>query len=146
MKQIFFPVLISCMALLSCIKTDSGDPALLSLDGTWRMVIVRDNASGSASFKPSSIAGDVDITFASVNTTNGTFTGNTPTNNIWQNDYSTGANQSLTIPCLSMTKVAETAWGKEFVDNILSAQLYSFESGGLLNIRTTNKTLIFQKL
>jgi len=44
-----------------------------------------------------------------------------------------------------MTKVAETSWGILFVNNIRSSQEYSFEVGGLLNIKTTNKTLTFHK-
>ena len=45
----------------------------------------------------------------------------------------------------SMTKVAETLWGNEFVNNIRTSQEYSFEIGGRLNIITTSKTLTFQK-
>lgn len=146
MKEVFFIVAVISLALLSCTKPASPDEATASLEGTWRMMMVKKNASGLIITKTSSVSGEVEITFTPSGTTAGTFTGNTPTNDIWQNDYLTGANQSLTIPCLSMTKVAETAWGKEFVDNILSAQLYGFESVGLLNIRTTKKTLIFQKL
>ena len=146
MKQIFFLIAIIGLALLSCRKTGSLDPIPTSLDGKWRMIIVKENASGSTTTKPSSIQGDVDIIFTSTSTTNGTFIGNTPTNDIWQNDYSIGANQALTIPNLSMTKVMETSWGNEFVNNIRSSQEYSFEIGGRLNIKTTNKTLTFRKL
>lgn len=146
MKQIFFLIAIIGLTLVSCKKTDSVDPIPTSLDGKWRMIIVKENASGSTTTKPSSIQGDVDITFTSTSTTNGTFIGNTPTNDIWQNDYSIGANQSMTIPVLAMTKVMETSWGNEFVNNIRSSQEYSFEIGGRLNIKTTNKTLTFRKL
>jgi hypothetical protein len=145
MKQVFFIVSAISLALLSCTKPASPDQVMASLEGTWRMMMVKDNASSLIITKPSSVSGEVEIIFTPSGTA-GTFTGKTPTNDIWQNDYSTGANQSLTIPCLSMTKVAETTWGEEFVDNIRSAQLYNFESGGLLNIRTTNKTLTFKKL
>jgi len=109
------------------------------------MIIVKENISGSSTTKPSSILGDVDITFTSINPTNGTFIGNTPSNDIEPNDYSVGPNQSLTIPNLSMTKVGETPWGNEFVDNIRSSQQYTFENCIRLNIKTTNKTLTFQK-
>ena len=88
----------------------------------------------------------IEITFTSTGTTNGIFIGNTPTNDIWQNDYSTGANQTITIPVLSMTKVMESSWGNEFVSNIRSSQNYSFEISNRLAIKTTNKTLVFQKL
>jgi len=110
------------------------------------MIIVIENASGLATTKSSSIQGEVEIIFTYNSTTNGIFSGNTPTNEIMQNDYSTGANQSITIPVLSITKVMETSWGNEFVDNIRSSQNYSFDAGDKLAIKTTNKTLIFQKL
>jgi len=45
-----------------------------------------------------------------------------------------------------MTKVAETSWGDEFVQNITVAQSYSFETDGKLNIHTVSKTLTFRKL
>jgi hypothetical protein len=146
MKQIFFLFAIISLSLLSCKKTNSVDSTPASLDGKWRMIIVKENASGITTIKPSSIQGEVEISFTSTSMTNGTFIGNTPTNDIGQNDYSTGANQSISIPVLSMTKVMETSWGNEFVDNIRSSQNYSFETSSRLAIRTTNKTLLFQKL
>jgi hypothetical protein len=146
MKQILFFAAIIGLIQVSCKKADSHDPVPSSLDGAWRMIIVKENVSGSTTTKPSSIQGDVDITFISASSTSGTFTGKTPSNNIEQNDYSTGPNRSLTIQSLSMTNVAETSWGEEFVDNIIDATEYSFGSNGILNIKTTNKTLTFQKL
>lgn len=146
MKPIFSLIAIICLTLFSCKKADSTNPISTSLDGKWRMILVKDNTSGLTLTKPSSIQGDVDITFTSTNSTMGIFFGNTPTNDIWQNDYSIGANQAIAISVLSMTKVGETSWGKQFVDNILTSQNYSFESGDRLTIKTTNKTLTFRKL
>lgn len=146
MKQLLFLVATIGSTLFSCTKADSCDPMPAALDGKWRMIIVKENSSGLTTTKPSSIQGDVDITFTSTNPTNGFFTGNTPTNSIMQNDYSIGANQSLSIPNLNMTKVMETTWGAEFVNNIRNSQEYSFETGGRLTIKTINKTLTFKKL
>lgn len=146
MKQVIFPIAVICLTLFSCKKTDSVDSTIALLDGKWRMIIVKENVSGFTILKPSTIQGDVDITFTFTSSTNGTFAGNTPTNDIWQNNYSIGANQAITIPNLSMTKVGETSWGNEFVDNIRSSQEYSFQIGGQLNIKTTSKTLTFRKL
>lgn len=146
MKQLLFIISLIGLTQFSCTKSDSCDPTPTSLDGKWRMIIVKDNASGSTTTKPTSIQNDVDITFTSTNSTNGTFIGNTPTNDIWKNDYSIGANQTITIPVLAMTKVGETSWGILFVDNICSSLEYNFENCGKLNIKTTNKTLTFQKL
>ncbi len=109
------------------------------------MITVMDNQTGIVTTKPASIHGDVDITFAEVNDTSGKFYGNTPTNDISPSDYSTGPNQRLTIPFVDMTKVGETSWGNEFVDNIRSAQQYSFESDNKLVIKTADKTLSFKR-
>ena len=144
MKVVILLISIIGFTTFSCKKSDSIFPA--SLEGKWRMIIVKDNVSGLTTTKPSTIHGDVDITFASTSSANGTFTGNTPTNDIRPSDYSIGTNQSITIHNLGMTKVMETSWGNEFVANIRSAQKYDFEIGGRLNIRTTNKTLVFRKL
>ncbi len=146
MKRIFFFLAIIVATLFSCNKSDSVAPTPATLDGKWRMIIVKENASGLTTTKPSSTQGDVEIIFTSTTLTNGTFIGNTPTNDIWQNDYSVTDNQAMTIACLSMTKVMETPWGNEFVNNIRNTQEYGFEVGGRLNIKTTNKTLTFQKL
>ena len=146
MRRIFFLSGIIGVILVSCRSQNTPISIPTSLDGTWRMIMVKENASGLTTAKPSSINGDVEITFTAINTTQGIFFGKTPTNTIVQNDYTIGSNQSLTIPNLSMTKVAETSWGKEFVDNIRNSQAYSFEINGRLNIKTANKTLTFQKL
>ena len=141
MKQIFILIAVTGLIILSCKKNNQVDCVPKSLDGKWRMIIVRENISGLTITKPSSINGDVDITFTSSSLSNGTFAGNTPTNDIGQTDYSTGPNQTITIPGLNMTKVMETSWGEEFVGNIRNAERYSFEIDGILNIKTTNKTL-----
>lgn len=146
MKYVLFLVAAIGSTLFSCEKADSCDPVAASLDGKWRMIIVKENSSGLTITKPGSIQGDVDITFTSISPTNGVFTGNTPTNSIRQNDYSIGANQSLSIPSLNMTKMMETSWGDEFVQHIRGSQEYSFEPDGRLNIKTINKTLTFKKI
>ena len=144
-RTIFFLVVIVFTAL-SCKKVNSVNSVSGSLDGKWRMIAVKENTSGLMTTKPTSITGDVDITFSSNSSTGGILFGNTPTNIIDQNNYSTGANHSISIPVLSMTKVMETAWGAQFVDNIRTSRVYGFESGGNLNIKTLNKTLTFRKL
>ena len=96
--------------------------------------------------KPSTITGDVDLTFTPATTTTGSFKGNTPTNEIFPNPYTTGTNQSLSITSLNMTKIAETSWGDEFVQLIVYAQQYSFTPEGYLTITCSSKTLVFMKL
>jgi len=143
MKKLIFFICICGLTILSCNRRDSID--IPGLDGKWRMVLVKENATGLATTKHASIPGDVDITFTSMSNSSGFFFGNTPTNVIMDNAYSTNSNRSLAISVLSMTKSAETSWGSVFVDNIRSSQDYNFESDGKLAIRTTTKTLFFQK-
>jgi hypothetical protein len=145
MKRLFFSVAIASLVLFACKKPNSPGPGSGSLDGKWRMVLVKDNSTGLTTAKPVSVQGDVDITFTSISPANGSLAGNTPTNSIAQNNYSTGANQSLNIPALNMTKVTETSWGEEFVDNICKSQAYSFETDGKLSIKTLAKTLTFMR-
>lgn len=146
MEKIFFLIAIAALTQFSCSKKDVVCQTTSSLSGKWRMVAVKENTSGIIVTKPSSIQGNVDITFTATNTTEGTFFGVTPSNTISQNEYSTGTNQVLNIPVLGMTKVAETSWGKEFVNNIRNSREYDFENNGKLDIKTTDKTLIFQRL
>ena len=146
MKSFLLPVIFFCTTILSCQRQNSMTSSEESLDGKWKMIIVKDNLSGTALTKPSSVQGDVEITFTPVNASSGTFIGKTPTNDIWQNNFHIGANQALSIPVLSMTKVMETSWGNEFVSNICNSQTYSFDAHSMLHIKTTKKTLVFQKL
>ena len=151
MKRFLFPLFLAAVVLVSCEKSVADDAdvsqaaADISLSGTWKMILVKDNSTNASVTKPSNIEKDVLISFTPSNSLTGTFTGKTPTNSIDQNPYSISANLLISIPVLSMTKVAETAWGAEFVDNIRSAKYYGFEAGEKLCIWTTNKKLVFQK-
>ena len=147
MKKILFFVAVISMVQLACKKPAApGRPAATPLDGSWRMILVTDNASGITTTKPATIPNDVDITFTSVTPTNGTFTGVTPTNQIWENNYSTGTGGTITIPSLGMTKAWETEWGFLFVGHIRSSLAFTLPTSDILNIRATDKTLVFQKL
>ena len=146
MKQLFILCAIISMLTVSCKKPGSCDTGKTSLDGKWRMISVKENVSGVTIGKPASIQGEVDITFTITTTGGGIFFGSTPTNEIGQNDFAVSGNRAISIPALSMTKVMETSWGNEFVENITSAETYSFENTGNLYIKTVSKTLIFRKL
>jgi hypothetical protein len=147
MKPTLFSIAILALTFFSCSKKDINctGQASMSIEGKWRMITVKDNSSGWISSKPSSIPGDVDIIFTPRAAVNGIFSGKTPSNDIWENDYSTGNNNTLSIPVLSMTKVAETSWGREFVDHIIDSREFSFNNGDLL-IKTISRTLTFRKL
>lgn len=144
MKRYILLMSLIGLMLFSCKKTADAVPS--SINGTWQMIIVKENATNASITKPSSIQGEVIITFVPNSATTGTFTGKTPSNILGPNDYSIGPNQAISIPVLVMTKVAETSWGAQFVNNIRDAQQYNFETNGILNIRTTNKILSFKKL
>ncbi len=145
MKHSLFLIPVIGLMLFSC-KKDTSDLISPSLDGTWKMILVKDNATNTVMTKPASLYGDVIITFVSNNVSKGAFNGNTPTNELGPDTYSLGSNHTIFIPVLSMTKVAETSWGLQFVANIRDAHQYSLEPGDQLNIITSNKTLAFQKL
>jgi hypothetical protein len=144
MRQSSLFIAIILVSLSSCIKPAAKSP--VPIDGKWRMVTVADNFSGPTIIKPASITGDVDITFTSTTPTTGTFTGNTPTNQIFQNAYTIDDNQSLSIEALDMTKIAETLWGDAFVATIPGTHPYSFTVDGNLAINTGRKTLLFVRL
>jgi hypothetical protein len=145
MKLSAFLMALIGLTLFSCNKNISNTvPG--SIEGSWQMIVVADITTNTTLTKPLSIQKDVVITFVPNSSTTGTFTGKTPSNDIWQNDYSLGVGRTISIPVLSMTKVGETTWGAQFVDNIRNAQQYSFENAEKLNITTTNKILTFKKL
>jgi hypothetical protein len=148
MKRTLLSVVLFSLVLFSC--TPSADtpntPDATALAGTWRMVLVKNNANGQQSFKPTAEPRDVEISFAVAGSAGGSFSGKTPSNDIMPNSYSTGAGGSLSIQVLFMTKVAEGAWGSEFVDHIRGTQTYYFGSDGKLHIQTAARTLVFVKL
>lgn len=67
MKQILFFAIMISLAQFGCKKSGCLEPAPTSLNGKWRMIAVKDNASGLTTTKPVSIQNDVDITFTSIN-------------------------------------------------------------------------------
>lgn len=140
-------ILVAFMSLVlfSCSRDMDGlRPNNTSLEGNWRMVVVKDNSTGFLSAKPGAITGDVDLSFVTVNSIKGFFNGKTPTNTLYA-DYTLGEIDGISIPCVSATKVAETSWGLDFLHNITSADNYSFEEDGKLRIHTAKKTLFFEK-
>ena len=140
-------ILIALLAvtLFSCSRSMDGTSTISgSLEGTWRMVIVKDNATSLQYNKPGAITGDVEITIVVVNPGKGFINGKTPTNTLY-GDYTTEPIDKISIPCVAYTKVAETSWGLDFLQNINTADTYSFEEGGRLRIHTNKKTLIFKR-
>lgn len=146
MRQIYLLVCSAIIILSSCKRTDLVTDGPASLNGQWKMTAVKEIHSGTVLTKPVSVNGDVVLTFSATNNMSGIFFGVTPSNEIWQNSYYTGADQSLSMSALSMTKVMETAWGNEFVNNIRTAHHYYFDGDGVLNITTQQKILVFKKL
>ena len=145
MKLLMAFMLLALFTMNSCKKSDHCGSTPTSLAGTWKMVLVKDNTSGVETSKPSALNGDVIISFSPVNSTQGSMSGNSPSNQLGPNDYTLGPNQAISIPSLTMTKIAETSWGKQFVDNIRSADAYSFGACSRLVIKTASKDLHFEK-
>lgn len=144
MKRIL--VAVMALALFSCSR-DADDDLLTTtgdLEGNWRMVAVRDNTTGFTHVKPGAITGDVDVTFVAVNATNGFLNGRTPSNT-FGGDYRLGEIDVITIAALAYSKVAETSWGLDFLNNASKADTYAFEQSGRLRIHTEKKTLIFKR-
>lgn len=129
----------SCSRSMDKVTTPTG-----SLEGTWRMVAVKDNATSLQYDKPGAITGEVEITCVAVNAGKGFFNGKTPTNTLWA-DYTLEPIDKIVIPAVAATKVSETSWGLDFLYNITTADTYSFEEGGRLRIHTEKKTLIFKR-
>ena len=139
--------LLSMLGLLftSCTK-QMCDTESDKLEGTWKMIAVKDVSTNSVTTKPVSIQKDVIITFVSNGVTNGTFSGQTPTNDFGPNEYTLGwSENSLSMPVMTMTKVSENSWGILFVDHIREAQAYVFNQGNLY-IQTKFKVLTFKRL
>ena len=145
MKSSLLLMMFVSITFFSCRK-DEANIFCKSLDGTWKMIEVTDHSTNSGTTKPAALFGDVIITFVSTGNSGGVFNGITPTNDLGPNTYSISTSNTLFIPTLGMTKVAETSWGMLFVGNIRDAQQYKFASGNLLDIITINKTLRFQKI
>lgn len=145
MKHYFLLLGILTLTITSCKKSDSINSIEPNLAAAWRMVLVKDISTGSIMSKPSSINGEVDITFTFVTATSGTMKGKTPTN-ILTADYSISGNGAISIPAVSATKVMETSWGRQFLDNVTTSQNYFFDNYTRLNINTSKKILTFQKL
>ncbi len=146
MKLIAPCIAFLSLVLFSCSKEYSVESVPSTLQGTWRMIEVKDNSTALLITKPSDLQGDVEITFTATGNIAGTLVGHTPTNIISQSGYITGNNQMITIPSLNTTKIWETPWGGEFVTNICSAFAYHFDSNGNLVIMTVNRTLVFERV
>ena len=132
------------LALLSCSR-DADDLIQnnnATLEGGWRMVLVKDNASSFIYTKPGAITGDVDINFVAVTATKGFITGKTPSQEI-EAEYEMGSPGFIRIPVITYGKIAETSLGIDFLHSFISADTYSFEPDGKLRIHTGKKTLYF---
>ena len=122
------------------------------IDGTWYMWYVEDRSIGVVTPKPVA-SDDVLITFASTTDTTGVFYGKTPANQISPSPYFISPTRvdlhagGLQIPTLSITSATETTWGKLFIDNVLKANEYAFETDNHLYLFTQDSMLItFKRL
>lgn len=133
------------LLLISCSRDADLLPNPGTLEGSWRMVIVKDNFTGLSHTKPGAITGEVKITFVAVEPRNGFFNGKTPTNVFSGDEYTVGDSGKLTIPTIASTDAIETSWGLDFFQNITKSDNYSIEPDGKLRIYTGKKTLYFER-
>lgn len=103
MKQIVPFIAFISLALFSCSNEYSIEFVPTALQGTWRMIEVKDNNSGLIIIKPSDVQGDIEITFIATGSTSGVLYGHTSANDISQSAYATGLKQMLIIPYLYIT-------------------------------------------
>jgi predicted lipid carrier protein YhbT len=64
MRQMILLGFVLTLVLSSCQKNDIAQTGAESLNGQWKMVKVKDLASGTEISKPASVTGDVVITFS----------------------------------------------------------------------------------
>lgn len=86
MKQLLASIAITSVVFFSCSKSNFSNQTDTSLNGKWRMMTIKDNGSLVLTTKPAYLQGEVEITFTAISATTGTFTGITPSNDIWTND------------------------------------------------------------
>lgn len=148
MKNIIFIASVLSLALACNQNKSDGIPTPLEsrIEGTWKMIAVKDNASNVTTTKPSNIAGDVQIHFIYQNTVQGNATGNTP-NNSFFGDFTVAANQVISFASIEYTKTMETSWGDAFLSNIRFSNNFSFAADGKLIINTSNNlSLYFERI
>ncbi|MBS1497019.1 MAG: hypothetical protein JSU03_08585 [Bacteroidetes bacterium] len=143
MKRLLIIITAICLVQLSCKKNNWFNVINNTLDGKWKMVVVKDNATGQEMTKPDSVKGDVEITFVTTGPSSGSFSGHTLVNSIDGGSYTTGSNHTISIKGFSMTQIYELPWADFFTNNFGSAYQYSFTSDGKLTVVTAIKTLVF---
>jgi hypothetical protein len=134
---------ITVLTTVFACKKDRDHSSIASLNGQWKMVQVKEKATGVITTKPSSLNGDVSVTFAAQTDSSGSITGHTPTN-ILSGGYTIYPGKGIHIPAVLASKVMETPWGSLFIDHVTTAQTYHVECNEL-RLNTANVTLFFQK-
>src|SRR5687768_16663922 len=129
MKKII-SALLTVVLFFSC--TPELEPAAPQhIRSTWKMKYVMENRTGFLHTEPAN-SKEVDISFIPINESEGHIYGHTPTNEIFGSWYVLPGPRLFTLKELKMTKMAETAWGALFVDNILAAETIHIDHTGLL--------------
>ena len=146
MKLTTVLAILMSVFFMSCSKEELSVAEKSDLQGSWRMVEVKNGNSGSMA-KPGNEIGNVDITFNTNSEFTGLLTGVTPRNEISPSNYQTTADKSLLINDLKISNnQAETAWGNEFRNNFSNSTKFHFDAEGNLCLKSTGKTLVFVKI
>jgi hypothetical protein len=145
MKRPGLLVSLLALVLFSCTDKDAAIPITNdTLEGSWRMIAVKDHNTGLIHFKPGAITGDVDISIVAVNNERGFINGKTPTNTL-NGGYTVSNKNLINFGPMMASKVAETSWGLDFLYSVESADTYAFDLDGKLMLHTEKKTLFFER-
>lgn len=109
------------LLFVGCKKEETPSTSQNSLDGEWKLVMVKDKGTGDQFFKLPGTSGDVVIRFSGNN-----FSGHTLINNLADGEYTFVNGSELTIGSFAMTKVMEDQWGGMFLTVLQSCGLQSF--------------------
>ena len=138
-------IAVCLIFLASCdkdgVKTDK------SVGGRWKMVSVVDNLTNTVQSKPGSITADVELQLTFTSTFAGsTANTKTPSNTVFDGDFTVTDDRGISIGPFGMTKVGESSWGAAFLKNIYNVHTYFLDNPDKLNLKTEHETLVFVKM
>lgn len=138
-------IIFSLFLILAACRKDKDSNQ--NIEGNWIMVEVRDIASGDIQTKPAVHENDVEmnLNYEPGQRIHGDVSGHTLSNAFGDGSFSTPGKNQIDIEGYSITDAMETPWGDAFLDNIVTAHEYDFNSSGRLRIRNNEKILVFKR-
>lgn len=108
------------LVLMTACKKDKVSNPQNSLEGQWKLVIVKDKSTGATYSSPAGSSRDIIINFK----TNG-FSGQTLRNSFSDGSYTLLNGSDITFGSFNMTKIAEDEWGSMFITVLHACYLQS---------------------